>query len=57
MRKIVIMSSGKGTDETFVRLVETLFPECEVCIVLPDQDASVVPGKEREVMTGSDPLS
>ncbi len=52
MKKIVIMSSSKGADETFIRLVETLFPECEVCVVSSDQDAPVVSGKEREVMTG-----
>jgi hypothetical protein len=52
MKKIVIMSSNRGADEAFIRLVETLFPECEVCVVLPDQDAPVVSGKECEVMTG-----
>ncbi|MBW1741785.1 MAG: hypothetical protein JRJ42_11800 [Deltaproteobacteria bacterium] len=57
MKKIVIMSRGEGTDEAFVQLVETLFPECEVCVVLSDQDASVVPRKEREVMTGRVPLA
>lgn len=36
MEKIMIMSKGDGTEKGLVRLVETLFSECEVCLVQPD---------------------
>lgn len=36
MQKIVIMSRGEGSEENFVRLVEMLFPECEICVIPPD---------------------
>lgn len=57
MKKIVIMSRGEGSEVAFVQVLEALFPECEVCVVSSDQDASAVRVKKREVMTGSVPLA
>jgi hypothetical protein len=36
VQKIVIMSRGEGSEESFVPLVKTLFPECEICVIPPD---------------------
>jgi hypothetical protein len=52
MKKIVIMSRGEGTEEAFVQFVETLFPECEVSVVFPEQDTSAVGERDQEVIKG-----
>jgi len=50
MRNIVIMSSGKGPDEMFVWLVKTLFPECEISVIFPEQNTSADGERDQEVM-------
>ena len=44
MQKIVIMSRGEKSEEGFVRLVETLFPECEICIASAMETDDKSPG-------------
>lgn len=52
MKKIVIMSRDDGPDQMLLQFVQIVFPECEVCVVFPEQDASDVFKKKQEVMSG-----
>jgi hypothetical protein len=52
MKKIVIMSRDDGPDQMLLQFVQIVFPEYEVCVVFPEQDASDVCERKQEVMRG-----
>jgi hypothetical protein len=52
MKKIVIMSRGGGTEDAFVQLLEALFPECDVSVVLREQDTIADGESDQEIVKG-----
>jgi len=52
VQKIVIRSRGEGSEGNFVRLVETLFPECEICVIPPDSAEVRIQVSEPERQSG-----
>jgi hypothetical protein len=52
MKKIVIMSRGEGTEDAFVQLLEALFPECDVSVVLREQERVADGESDQEIIKG-----
>jgi hypothetical protein len=52
MKKIVIMRREQGPDQMLLQFVRTIFPEREVCVDLPEQDAFDVCERKQELTKG-----
>jgi hypothetical protein len=48
VERIVVMGTDEGNEEGFVRLVETLFPECEIWVIPSDSAENRVRVNEPE---------